>query len=148
MQEGMEGRASKRAHRVRQTWEDFIVAGQIEPYVVSDMISSSWIRCKEAGLNPFGYYPVHSIDNKNLNNTQKWLLNLAEPFLMNLFELVQGSNFMVVLADETGTIIEKYADPVVMQQLKYLQVKRGIKWNENAVGTNGIALSLIEKKHV
>ena len=45
---------SKRADRIGEAWQRFLVQGDIESYVVRDLIAASWGRSLGFGVNPYG----------------------------------------------------------------------------------------------
>jgi len=136
----------KRAQRIGDSWNRFIVLGDIESYVVRDCIAASWKRCLSRGLNPFTRLQ-YSVKTEKLAWDEE-LIEKSRPFLDNLYDLVKGSDFMVILADGQGTIVEVLGDLVIKQKMKNIPLHEGVTWNEEHFGTNCIDLAIRERKPV
>ncbi len=136
----------KKAQRIGESWNRFVVLGAIETYVVQDNIAASWKRCISYGLNPYGALQ-YRLQNEKITG-QKDLIKASRPFLDNLYSLVKGSDFMVILADPKGTIVKVLGDPVIKQRMKSTPFQEGVKWCEIQLGTNCIDLAIREGKPV
>ncbi|MEW5920876.1 MAG: sigma-54-dependent Fis family transcriptional regulator [Bacillota bacterium] len=136
----------KRAQRIGESWKRFIVLGSIESYVVQDCIAASWKRCLSRGLNPFT--PLQYSVRADKYAGYRELIKKSRPFIDNLYNLVKGSDFMVVLADREGTIVQVLGDPVIKQKMKNIPLQEGVTWNEENFGTNCIDLAIRERRPV
>ncbi|MBS4026752.1 MAG: sigma-54-dependent Fis family transcriptional regulator [Clostridia bacterium] len=137
----------KRAGRIEDAWEKFIIKGIIEPYVVRETIAASWERSLANKINPYRKMVFFDLVEVN-DNYHRELIKLTRPFMENLYELVKGSDFMVLLADEKGLITKVYGDPVIKQRTKNSNLTSGADWSEENIGTNCIGLVLKEEKPV
>ncbi|MBS4032364.1 MAG: sigma-54-dependent Fis family transcriptional regulator [Clostridiales bacterium] len=133
----------KRADRIQKSWQGFIVRGKMESYVVRDMIASSWERSLAAGVNPYGNLRYLVTSKSNTNNRN--LIKISRPFLDNLHTFIKGSDFMVLLTDDEGTIVKILGDPVIMQKMRSFPFWEGANWDEESCGTNCIGLAIREK---
>ncbi len=136
----------KRAQRIGESWKRFIVLGTIESYVVRDCIAVSWQRCLSQGLNPYLRLAYAAKTGKVTG--QRELIKKSRPFFDNLYELVKGSDFMVILTDGQGTIVKVLGDQVIRQKVKSIPLREGINWGEENFGTNCIDLAIRERKPV
>lgn len=136
----------KRAQRIGESWNRFIVLGAIESYVIRDCIAASWKRCMSRGLNPFTRLQ-YSVKPEKITG-QRELIIKSRPFLDNLYNLVKGSDFMVILADSQGAIVKVLGDLVIKQKMKNIPLQEGVGWGEEKFGTNCIDLAIREKKPV
>jgi len=136
----------KRAQRIGESWNRFIVLGDIESYVVRDCIAVSWKRCLLMGLNPFTRLQYSAITEKLAEDGG--LIEKSRPFLDNLYDLIKGSDFMVILADAQGTIVKVLGDLVIKQKLKNIPLYEDVTWSEEHFGTNCIDLAIREQKPV
>lgn len=137
---------SKRAERIGEAWEHFLINGKIESYIVRDLVAASWKRSLTAGVNAYGNLR-YLIDSKQKSN-YRHLVKMSRPFMDNLYSFVKGSDFMVVLTDEEGTIVKVLGDPVIMQKIRNIPFREGANWAEESCGTNCIGLAVKERTPV
>jgi PAS domain S-box-containing protein len=137
----------KRASRIETAWEKFIIKGIVEPYVVRETIAVSWERSLAYKINPYKKLTFFDLGQVN-DSYHRELIKLTRPFMENLYQLVKGSDFMVLLADEKGVITKLYDDPVIRQRTKNCYLSLGADWHEENIGTNCIGLALKEEKPV
>lgn len=137
---------SKRADRIGEAWQRFLVQGDIESYVVRDLIAASWERSLGFGVNPYGNLR-YMVETKSKTN-YRTLVKISRPFIDTLHNLVKGSDFMVLLADEEGTIVKVLGDPVILQKTRNMPFREGASWSESCCGTNCIGLAVSERMPV
>lgn len=135
---------------VAAAWETFITKAQTEA-VVRPEIAHSWQRCRKAGVDPFSGVS-HLILSQDqlaaLLEKKRNLIDIAQPFMSNLYRFVKGSGFIVMLSDEQGYIMETIGDSGTLQKALELNLIRGASWREREVGTNGIGTALAIKKPI
>jgi PAS domain S-box-containing protein len=128
-------------------WKNFI-NGEKGRYSTRSQIIESWTRCHQTSVNPYGN-TVHS----KLEETQmkvmllekQELIKVAKPFMMNLYQFVEGSGFVVVLSDERGYIMEMFGDEDTLRNPMTNNFFQGASWGEEE-GTNAIGTALIIKE--
>jgi len=131
----------KPANLVEQGWQDFIAHGYTNEAAISHDIHDSWTRCYLSGVDPHDgvcYRFLTPSKLKELRNKRKHLVNIARPIMLNLYEFVQNSGFIVLLTDERGYIIESLGDKDTMVEARTLNFVPGADWSEESVGTNAI----------
>ncbi|KLU62187.1 limonene hydroxylase [Peptococcaceae bacterium CEB3] len=136
----------QKAERIKKAWSQFIEISEIEPYVVGETVANSWQRCWERQLNPYAQVSQLLNQREIFADQQQGLITLSKPFMHHLYNFIRGSNFLVVLADNLGVLVEVLGDPVVKQKVKHRGLVVGVDWSEISMGTNAIGLALIEKK--
>jgi transcriptional regulator of acetoin/glycerol metabolism len=77
-----------------------------------------------------------------LLDKRKTLIDVARPFMGNLYQFVASSLFVVLLCDERGYILETVGDPEVIEHAPDLNFDRGALWTEAEIGNNGVGTSL------
>jgi transcriptional regulator of acetoin/glycerol metabolism len=115
------------------------------------VILKSWTRCVESGVDPLGMQRHDYLDSEKLADVltdRKRLLDVARSFMADLYEIVRGSGFVVVLTDEQGYIIELFADSLSSQESITSNFFIGASWHEEEAGTNAIGTAIEEKKPV
>lgn len=137
---------NKRAERIGEVWERFLINGKIESYIVRELVAASWKRSLSAGVNPYGNLRF-MIAYKPKSN-YRYLVKISRPYMDNLYSFVKGSDFMVVLTDEEGTAVKVLGDPVIMQKIRNIPFREGANWAEESCGTNCIGLTVKERTPV
>ncbi|MCX5780039.1 MAG: sigma-54-dependent Fis family transcriptional regulator [Firmicutes bacterium] len=130
---------------IDNAWQDFIINGRIGDHSISPDILESWQRCYESGVDPQDGTCYHLLNQTELNdllNKRKYLIEIARPFMLNLYEFVKGSG----LADERGFIMEAFGDEDTLDEAKTINFVKGADWTEKSVGTNAIGTAIVLKK--
>ena len=118
-----------------RAWEDFLsdeprsARDPIHLSHVRSLIHDSWYRSATGGINAQGIEAPLSSDRDEieyLTRANAELLSAARRSFASLGQLLDGTGAMLVLADSDGVLIDAI----------------GGKWNEGAVGTNGIGTAL------
>ncbi|WP_406243629.1 sigma-54-dependent Fis family transcriptional regulator [Tissierella carlieri] len=134
---------------MKDLWAKFIETGEIEDGL-DKIIAESWKRCTRLGVDPKAGFGK-TIDSEKLEVVLKRneeLLRVAKPIMQNLNELVLGSNFILVLTDKEGVIIETIGEEPVRKEADTLNFCIGALWSEKEVGTNAIGTSIIVDKPI
>ncbi|MDZ7673072.1 MAG: GAF domain-containing protein [Halanaerobiales bacterium] len=128
----------------KREWENFVKGGQFNQKNVREVIYQSWQRCKENNVDPFGGRGEKQ-DEKLLDSirkTNKDLIKIARPFMEELAKVVRNSNFVVVLTDSSGMIVEIAGDEEIIDRAIKLRFSPGSYWSEEKVGTNAIGTAI------
>ena len=126
-------------------WERFIAGAGEQTAMVRPEIGESWKRCVKAGVNPY-HQGRHR--QREVVSRADWLqknhdlVNIAKPFMENLYRVVAGSGFVVVMADEKGCIMDLYGDRDTLDNPLTLNFFAGADWSEMEAGTNAIGTAL------
>ncbi|MDR3672772.1 MAG: sigma-54-dependent Fis family transcriptional regulator [Holophaga sp.] len=126
-------------------WERFIQSGTLDADTLRPEIAQAWLRCREAGIDPFQGRSTRQLAGPELElllEKRKSLIDVARPFMGNLYQFVASSSFVVLLCDERGYILETVGDPEVIKNAPDLNFGRGAVWTEAEIGNNGAGTSL------
>ncbi|MFG2985562.1 SpoIIE family protein phosphatase [Streptomyces sp. NPDC048258] len=110
---------------------------------VRSPILSSWERSRLLGLSP---------DQSELPFTQDFdpegpLVRAAGPVLDRLQSIFAGSQMNICLADGRGTVLERrFGEKSMVSRLAAIQSVPGFVFAEQVAGTNGIGLTLAERR--
>ncbi|MFC9292963.1 SpoIIE family protein phosphatase [Streptomyces sp. NPDC057011] len=110
---------------------------------VRSPILSSWQRSRLLGLSP---------DQSELPFNQDFdpdgrIVRAAEPVLDRLEAIFAGSQMNICLADGQGTVLERrFGEKAMARQLAPIQSVPGFVFAEQFAGTNGIGLTLAERR--
>jgi transcriptional regulator of acetoin/glycerol metabolism len=83
-------------------WERFVRTGQLDVDALRPEIAQSWLRCRKAGTDPFQGRSRRRLDPMELARLlekHKALIDVARPFMGNLYQFVASSSFVVLLCD-------------------------------------------------
>ncbi len=131
-------------------WDGFIETGEISKEV-DPIIRDSWKRCREHNVNPAHVTEVDILTQSKLREKTEayWqLMSVSNPIMKNVFEMLHGMGFIVILSDSQGYILRSIVDEGFQKQAKKVMLCEGANWQEQLNGTNAIGTSLVEKQPV
>ena len=132
-------------------WVNFTKDGQINTSVIRPEVAKSWLRCKEASLNPTqsGQLPVlpeNKVREKMEVNTE--ILRIVYPYMESLYHIMRGSGFVIEYIDKDGYILKAIGDANALEVCKKTNSVPGANRLEAVSGTSAIALAFETKKPV
>jgi len=136
--------------KITSLWDGFIETGEV-PAEVTPIISGSWKRCKEYDVNPDCVSEVEILSKSRLREereTYHQLLSVSNPVMENVYEILRGLGFMVILSDFQGYILRSIVDDGFRKEANKVMLCEGANWSEQMNGTNAIGTSLFEKKPI
>ncbi|WP_192384404.1 sigma-54-dependent Fis family transcriptional regulator [Mesorhizobium silamurunense] len=134
-----------------RAWEDFLAdepkcaRDAVHPSHVRSLIHESWYRSATGGINAQGHEAPLNGDRDEiefLTRTNAELLAAARRSFASIGQLLEGTGAMLVLADSDGVLIDAIGDKKTLHDGMDIHLAIGGKWNEGAVGTNGIGTAL------
>ncbi|WP_292216016.1 GAF domain-containing protein, partial [Mesorhizobium sp.] len=134
-----------------RAWEDFLAdepkcaRDPIKPSHVRSLIHDSWYRSATGGINAQGHEAPLNSDRDEiefLTRANAELLAAARRSFASIGQLLEGTGAMLVLADSDGVLIDAIGDKKTLHNGMDIHLAIGGKWNEDAVGTNGIGTAL------
>jgi len=134
-----------------QQWENMTNGQTVGHPLLRATIKESWDRSKAFGLTP--YDPHFSVLPDDLLQAKKkyhykWLLDIAKPYMKQLYQFVAGSGFIITLNDENGYVLELVGDNNAFESAKQISLVPGVNWSEHTMGTSGIGICLATKKPI
>lgn len=119
---------------------------------LDDRLVRSWQRSLAAGLMPNG----RAVDAPHSSGgalrqtlaSNHELLAYSRPVMAYLFEQVRHSQGMVVLADQTGTLIHTMGHVDFLGKADQVALSCGASWHEGHRGTNAIGTAMAEASGV
>lgn len=130
---------------VHEAWHEFITRGNVREGKVRPAILRSWSRCRNKGVNPYQKKAPFILEGRELEARRyrsKILLEVAVPFVRNLYEFVAGSGFIIAIADPEAYLLEIMGDEEVRESVQRGNFVVGANWSEEFAGTNGIGTCL------
>ena len=135
----------------KKAWELFLEKNILDPQLVRGEVARSWQRCRDLNVNPFQPVIQYCDRSRQLDERlyhKERLIRIARPFMRNLYNLVSGSAFQVVLTDEEGYLLDVIGDKAIVARSEEVHLSPGGVWSEGLAGTNAIGTALAEKKPV
>jgi transcriptional regulator of acetoin/glycerol metabolism len=76
--------------------------------------------------------------------SNKALIDIANPILLELHEFLVDSGFFIVLTDHEGCILKTLGDKKTIQEAQLLNKVNGAYMDEKSIGTNAMGTALSE----
>lgn len=129
---------------------DAVMSGDTPPAAPRPLVSRSWSRVLEAGLDPSrpadrAPLPMEQIEHRR---TTSPLAHVVREVLTALTAVADASHFIVVVTDADGVILWRQGSSSVLRRADRLGFQRGARWTEDVVGTNAIGTALAERAPV
>ena len=113
-------------------------------------IYDSWVRSRNANVNPYEFTnaPISKEEmNFRINNNME-LIEIAQPYIENLYELVKGSGYYIQLSDCDGYILHFIGDDSMIEFGNMHTQLIDVSMNESMIGTSGIGTCLATRKPI
>ena len=127
-----------------------VVAGDGNHSSVPARIRRSWRRCySKYGLDPSHTHEPDIVECQRLREHQErlgTLLPLARVEMANLYQQVAGSGHSILLADDSGMILNYVGDPSFDSTATNSGLREGALWSEQQQGTNGMGTCVVEQQ--
>ena len=132
--------------KIESKWSELVEENKIPKGMRQDILHS-WIRCKKYKLDV-------NIKGKEIDKVQfdkilvehKELIEIAIPVMLDIFKLLNETNYSIVLTDENAVILKVMANKEIIKKNRELNFLKGCNWNEENVGTNAIGTCLYLNK--
>lgn len=131
---------------ISKAWHDFFVSGNDEIVGVNDLIKESWQRSR---INKIDYENQHIIEGdeerrKSLIENNYFLIDIARPYMDDLYGIISDTNFMITLLERDGFVIDTLVNPAVTKNSNL----RLVNYSEDRIGTNAMGTCLHLNKPV
>ncbi|MFH2135372.1 MAG: sigma-54-dependent Fis family transcriptional regulator [Pseudomonadota bacterium] len=136
---------------LRKARMQLLAHGDCPADIIGERIARSWQRSLAAGLQPTGrlndtYNGEHALRHALASNHE--LLAHSRPVMEYLYQQVQHSHSMVILADKRATLLHTMGDVDFLTKAERVALASGSSWQEQHRGTNAIGTSLAEANSV
>ncbi|SIO10258.1 sigma-54-dependent Fis family transcriptional regulator [Halodesulfovibrio marinisediminis] len=127
----------------------FFVSTELNARRYAQIIQDSHARSKAMGIDP---NQTASPEKYKLSPEQlRQRIKDSQPFydlvttqMSTLYQILKGSGFCMAVADADGYVLHALGDAQILEHYKKGNCMPGYLWTEEAVGTCGIGLALIE----
>ncbi len=131
-------------------WQRF-VSGDDRVAEIRPGIRSSWLRCRQRQISPERIVNDSILTAPALRERLRErgeLVRAGKPVLPDVFRCLEGRNFVVLLCDEEGYILESLGDAPFISRARQVHLCAGANWSEEVKGTNAIGTVLVEQQPV
>jgi len=114
-------------------------------------IQESWGRCYLKGLVPTAIDKEQVLGECELTEYyDKYgeLLFYSSSILEDVYNSIQGTEFLLLIATQEGYIIHSLGEPSFIRHAENVTLQKGANWLEEAKGTNAIGTAIVERKSV
>lgn len=118
---------------------------------LGEIVSKSWQRCVERGLDPRGSPLSSVIEVAELNRKREQnalLRRFAIAEMQMLHQQIAGSNFMIAFGDRDGVVLDTISDHHFADSSDGRTIIPGSLWQEQERGTNALGLAVLERAPV
>ncbi len=136
---------------IHDSWKKFIDGSPIETNKLKPYVLESWKRSKANGIDAHSRIPTSHLPEKELlkrQNENKYLLDVAKPFMSSIYSIVGNTDFIIRLTDKDGYILDHIGEKGFIARFGRTYLQNGYNLKEENAGTNAIGLSLFLKKPV
>ena len=131
---------------ISKAWYDFFVLGRDEVVGVNDLIKESWQRSR---ISKIDYENQHILEGdeakrNSLIESNQFLIDIARPYMDDLYSIISDTNFMITLLDQEGFVIDTLVHPEIAKHSELWLVN----YKEERIGTNAMGTCLYLNKPV
>lgn len=132
----------------KKAWELYLERNIVDPRLVRAAVAKSWQRCRELKVDPFKQVDPTQGGSGQFEDRiyrRQQLIRIAKPFMRDLYQVVSGSPFQVILTDEEGFLLHVVGDKAIAARTQEVHLCAGGLWTEAQKGTNAIGTAIAEK---
>lgn len=122
-----------------------------QPGTRNSSILESHARCQYLGLKPFescDYSATLPSDSLIALERNARLICQTNAVLSKLEKFMVDFGNMIVLTDDTGTILRTHCHSMFIEKAERVALRPGVSWAESSKGTNAIGTALILEKSI
>jgi len=117
------------------------------PIGIRQDILDSWLRCKKYKLDvSVRGKEIDKVEFNKILVEHKELIEIAIPVMLDIFKLLNETNYSIVLTDENAVILKVMGNKEIIEKNRELNFLEGCNWKEENVGTNAIGTCLYLNK--
>jgi transcriptional activator for dhaKLM operon len=135
--------------RITRNWQTFVQHGRLngdENLQIDPAVLRSWQRCV-GRFNPHTrprMAPISTTALASIIRSQQELITISTPFIEDIHQYTEGSDYAILLADGAGCLLVIGGDPHARSKAGDLGFLQGTYWSENNIGTTAVGLALLD----
>ncbi|MEU6716894.1 GAF domain-containing protein [Nonomuraea sp. NPDC046802] len=130
--------------RLLRSAREAAATGQIWPESPRRLITASWRRSLEAGIDPEGKGAPLVLDRSSVTDAREAhpLQSLIPLLAKTLSGLAEQTGHIMIVTDGDGRVLWREGNHTVLRRAEQVGLADGHRWAEDSVGTNGIGTAL------
>lgn len=136
---------------IKSAWENVVIHRREPGYPVRPIVLNSWIRCRNAEIDPFSHTPPPVIPKTELDRLlrrNRDLIDISKPVMRMIAISVRGTGFIVTLADSEVRVLDTAGDKEILELAETRKYIPGCQRDSATSGTNALALAMEEGRPV
>jgi len=134
---------------ITRIWRTFTETGRIgadDAALLDPAVLRSWRRCifRANPLADFRPSPINPTALASIVRGQQDLITIATPFIEDIYQFTEGSDYAILLTDGAGCMLATGGDAHALDKAGALGFREGTYWSEGTAGTNALGLVLQE----
>ena len=130
---------------ITRIWRTFTETGRIgaeDAALIDPAVVRSWRRCivRANPLAEFRPSPINPTALASIVRGQQELITIATPFIEDIYQFTESSDYAIVLTDGAGCILATGGDAHALDKAGALGFRAGTYWSEGTAGTNACLL--------
>lgn len=146
-----EGLGGKQMRTTKEMWEQFVLKGEKQEKI-EPIVEESWRRSIGYGIKPQKIEKLIAYSKEDLERAlheNKKLLEIAEPYIQNMFAIVHDmKDIHINLLDRQCCILKNWTEAGDEINLMDVGIGVGVCWKEEYMGTNGPGTAMYLDKPV
>jgi PAS domain S-box-containing protein len=127
-----------------QAWDKLVSVQYIDNALLRQEIALSWQRCLSQKVNPRSS-KNENVEKDYLIENKRYLLEVALPHMQQLYGLVKGKDYIVMLAAADGTLLSVFGDRNMYSIGESLNIVAGASCLETVLGTTSPGICLVRQ---
>ena len=135
---------------IAASWERFLQDRPVPSAVVRNIVLDSWRRSRSEAVDPTSHRaPAADVRKIALLRERSGdLYEAARPVLESLREILRESGTLIMLSDQSGTILDLNGESRARDAGEQINLAPGGRWSEELIGTNAIGTAVATQKPV
>jgi transcriptional regulator of acetoin/glycerol metabolism len=132
-------------------WIQYMESGEKNENVINRDIYDSWDKSSSLGVDPFSQEKPAAVDEQELERRlrkNRYVFQIVEPSMEILFDIINESEYAVILSDREGVIIRVMCGPEMKDICSKINLHEGADYRLESVGTSSINMAIELKKPV
>ncbi|HRX31846.1 MAG TPA: sigma 54-interacting transcriptional regulator [Tenuifilaceae bacterium] len=118
---------------------------------MDDIIARSHSRSTGFGIEHDLLFPKRILSEEKFSvllEKNRKLVKATLPFIEDLYDIVKGSGFVIILTDGNGCILNLVGDKETVRDATVLNMVPGAYMAEDSVGTNAMGIAIMENRPI
>jgi PAS domain S-box-containing protein len=130
---------------IEMAWDKLITSQCIDKSLLRQEIALSWQRCLSNNVDPRTSKNEKIVKDFLKKEREQYLLEVALPHMQQLYGLVKGKDYIVMLSAADGTLLSVFGDRKMYSTGESLNVVAGAMCSEEVLGTTSPGICLVQK---